>query len=324
MVRAASKSVEGLDLMARDEKRDVYLYAKALVAVRRGDALRAREVIQALRELVAAPPSPDAGPVLALARNLPAVVISADLIGVRYVDPELDASLRALFKSLRETVFTDGLETGRSLVTCHERRPNNWGTHAGAARLALALYLEDESEVERVAAVFRCFVGADHEGECPAFSFGGDPAQRDLSWQCDPEAPLGINASSCGRLSGVLADDQRRSGPLSWPPAKQNYVYESLQGLGVTAAMLDRQGIEAWTLGDAALRRAFDWLHAPQFLPTGKEPYPATGTEYGVSDDRWLPFLWNAAYNTSYPTEVPAEARVGKNLGFTDWTHAGR
>ncbi|HET9948150.1 MAG TPA: hypothetical protein VFQ22_04475 [Longimicrobiales bacterium] len=50
----------------------------------------------------------------------------------------------------------------------------------------------------------------------------------DVSWQCDPEHPVEINPSGCVRdghvLDGVIADDQRRSGPYSWPPKKENYL----------------------------------------------------------------------------------------------------
>ena len=41
----------------------------------------------------------------------------------------------------------------------HEQRPNNWGTHAGAARAAVALYLGDTAELSRTATVFRGWLG---------------------------------------------------------------------------------------------------------------------------------------------------------------------
>ena len=36
---------------------------------------------------------------------------------------------------------------GRTLQSTHEDRPNNWGTHAGASRAAVALYLRDAAEM---------------------------------------------------------------------------------------------------------------------------------------------------------------------------------
>ena len=41
---------------------------------------------------------------------------------------------------------------------------------------------------------------------------------------------------------GVLPDDQRRSGGFVWPPTKENYVWEALQGAIAQAVILHRAG----------------------------------------------------------------------------------
>ena len=56
-------------------------------------------------------------------------------------------------------------------------------------------------------------------------------------------------------IDGVLPDDQRRGGPFEWPPPRENYVYEALQGATVQAALLSRAGYDAWDWGDQALLR---------------------------------------------------------------------
>jgi hypothetical protein len=104
----------------------------------------------------------------------------------------------------------------------------------------------------------------------------------------------------------VLPDDQRRAGSFSWPPPKENYVYEALQGAVAQAVLLERAGHDPWSWGERALLRAFVWLHE-------EADYPAEG------DDTWLPHLVNDAYGTHFPAPVPS--RPGKGMGFSDWTH---
>ena len=107
-------------------------------------------------------------------------------------------------------------------------------------------------------------------------------------------------------VGGVLPDDQRRGGPFSWPPPRENYVYEALQGALVQAVILSRAGWHPWGWSDRALLRAFRWLHQ-------QANFPCEG------DDRWLPFLMNDFYATSFPARAPTSP--GKNMGFSDWTH---
>jgi hypothetical protein len=192
------------------------------------------------------------------------------------------------------------------LVECHEVRPNNWGTHCGATRAAIAAYLEDTAELARIAQVFRGFVG--DRASYAGFSFGGP--EDDLTWQCDATRPVGINRAGCTRagrtIDGVLPDDQRRAGSYTWPAAQENYVWEALQGLLAQAVILERAGYPVWDYEDRALLRAVRWLY-------DVNGYPPEG------DDEWLPHIVNRAYGTTFSAPVPA--RAGKNFGWTDWTH---
>jgi hypothetical protein len=166
----------------------------------------------------------------------------------------------------------------------------------------VAAYLGDSVELARTAEVFRSWVSGS-EGEA-AFEFG------ELSWQCDSLRPVGVNPVGCTRdgrsIDGVLPDDQRRAGPFAWPPSKENYVWEALQGAFVQAAILHRAGFPAFEWGDRALLRAVRWLHQ-------EAGYPAEG------DDTWQPHLVNHYYGTDFPAPIPSSP--GKNMGWTDWTH---
>ena len=238
------------------------------------------------------------GSILALGRELAAYVIAADLV-------KLPADKNTVFRAWLRRTRTEQL-LGRTLQSTHEDRPNNWGAHAGASRAAVAAYLGDTVELARTAQVLRGWLG--QRSVYAGFKWG------DLSWQCDPLRPVGINPAGCARngysIDGVLPDDQRKSGGFDWPPPRENYVWEALQGALVSAEILHRQGYDTYNWSNKALLRAYRWLHI-------QANYPATG------DDEWQSHVVNYRYRTTFPAPLPA--RSGKNMGWTDWTHgAGR
>ena len=173
--------------------------------------------------------------------------------------------------------------------------------------MAVAVYLKDEKELAQAAHVFKSWLGDRN-------SYAGLRYGADSSWQSDPKNPVGINpkgARKKGRnIDGVLPDDQRRAGSFSWPPPKENYVYEALQGALTQAVILHRAGYDAWNWGDRALLRAYKWLNEVA-------SYPAQG------DDTWQTFILDHYYGTSYSKGL-STSNFGKNIGFTDWTHGAR
>jgi hypothetical protein len=236
---------------------------------------------------------------LALGRELGAYVISADLIDLQSFNPTLDARFRTTLMALR-TIYTPGAAS--SIIDCHERRPSNWGSHCGATRIAIAAYLGDTADLARAAQVFKGYLG--DRAAYSGFEYG------DLSWQCDPTRPVGINPVGCVKnglsLDGVLPDDQRRGGTFTTSPPQENYVWEAMQGLVAQAVMLERAGYAPFEWSDRALLRAARWLHDVNGFPA-------------VGDDTWQPPVLNDAYGTSFPEQIPS--RAGKNVGWTDWTH---
>lgn len=108
-------------------------------------------------------------------------------------------------------------------------------------------------------------------------------------------------------MDGVLPDDQRRGGGFTWPPPREGYVWEALQGAVVQAAILHRAGFPAFEWQDRALLRAAEWLYR-------QAAFPPSG------DDEWQPYVINYFYGTDLPAPMPA--RPGKNVAWTDWTHA--
>ncbi len=289
----ADKPIGPPNLSNHEDSVNVAVLAKALVFARTGQEAYRQAVISAC---MAAMGTEQGGEALYVGRELLAYVLAADLVGLPPVE-------KATFQNWLRSVLTKNF-LGYTLRSSHETRPNNWGTHCGATRAAIARYLGDATELERTARVFKGWLGdrntyADFTFEAAA-----------LEWQANPEAPVGINplgAMKNGRLiNGVLPDDQRRSGPFVWPPPKENYVYGALQGALIQATILYRAGYDVFNWENQALRRALRWLY-------NEAQYPADG------DDKWIPHIINHFYGTRFAAPFPA--RPGKNAGWTDWLY---
>ncbi len=275
----------------QDNSHNIETLAKALVGIRLGDS-ETRE--DARHGIMSAIGTERGGRTLALGRNLAAYVIAADIVGLSSTD-------NSTFKEwLRETL-TETLD-GKTLVSTHEERPNNWGTHAGASRAAVAAYLEESGELARTSTVFSGWLG--FRDIYAGFKYG------DLSWQADPSRPVGVNPSGSMNdghsIDGALPDDMRRGGSFHWPPSGTGYPWEALQGAVLQAEILFQHGYDAWSWQDQAIMRAVVFLYSIGWAAEG--------------DDRWIPWLVEARYPTlSLVPERPAQ--YGKNFGFTDWLY---
>ena len=290
----ADKSVGTPNISNQDENTDIYVLAAGLVYARTGDAAYRTKAIAAIK---AAVQTENGGRTLALGRNLPGYVLAANLVDLPRFEPAFNENT---FKPWLRSLLTETLD-GQTLRSTHERRPNNWGTHAGAARVAIALYLGDSAELARAATVFHGWLG--DRSAYAGFQYG------DVTWQCDASKPVGINpvcVKGGHAIGGALPDDMRRGASFAWPPASTGYPWEALQGALLQAELLRRAGYDAWNWENKAL------LRASEFLYEGIG-WPATG------DDEWQPWIIDARYHTSYRDAAPA--RYGKNFGWTDWLY---
>lgn len=287
---------EDTDLGQRDSH-NVQTLANALVGERLDDDVYRDRALVGLETVMETPPE---GDLLAASRRLVTYAIAADILQLESLDPRFDRDFRRWLHEMRHHRF-DERSFGASIIDAAEARPNNWGTHAGASRVAAAVYLDDDDELERAAEVFQGWLG--DRNSYAEFEYGAS------DWQADPARPVGVNPAGSRiqghSVDGVLPDDQRRAGAFSWPPEQENYVWEALQGATVQAELLRRRGYPAWQWEDQAMLRAVEWLH-------DQAGYPAEG------DDRWIPWLVNQAYDRDFPAQ---ETSPGKNMGFTDWTH---
>lgn len=289
VLAAANQNVTTSALGDQDSPNNVVTLAKALVFVRKGEAKYRDETLTVLRHLINTGAS---GRTLALGRELAAYVVAADLVG-------LDQPMRAAFESQLRALRTKPLE-GRTLISTHEDRANNWGTHAGASRAAVAAYLGDRADLDRCAFVFRGWLGdlSAYRG----FKFG------DPGWQADKANPVGINrvgATISGHsVDGALPEEMRRGGAFKWPPPYQNYVGGGMSGVVAQAWFLHRAGYPAFEWADRAILRAVKFWHDNGHKFTG--------------DDAWLVAVTNKIYGRTDPVETVAP---GKGMGWTQWTH---
>lgn len=283
------------DLSDQDQANKVYVLAKALMYARTGESRYRDEVIDNLMNVIG---TEQGGRTLALGRGLATYVIAADLVNLP-AEPDQDRR----FREWLGAVLDEPLE-GVTLRSTSEQRANNWGTHAGASRTAIALYLGDSAELERTAQIFKGWLG-------DRSAYAGFVYEDDLSWQADPQQPVGINPKGAVKeghsIDGALPEEMRRGRGFRWPPKRTNYPWGALQGALVQAELLHRAGYPAWEWEDRALLRAVQFLY--------NIDWPAEG------DDEWQIWLVNHVYDTEFPAALPAQP--GKNMGWTDWTHAG-
>lgn len=298
-LKAAADSSAGTpDLSNQDSNTDVNVLAKALVYARTKTLSYRNQVMAALRAVVG---TEAGGRTLAAGRGVPAYVIAADLISLPTYNPTFNAGT---FRPWLKKLLTEDLQ-GDTLISTQETRPNNWGTHAGAARAAIAIYLGDRTQLARTARVFKGWLG--DRTSYAGFDFG------DLSWQCNPAKPVGIDPPGCIKggalIDGALPDDMRRGGTFRWPPAPTGYAWEAMQGAVVEAELLQRAGYPAWSWQNKALLRAARFLY-------NRAHWPAD------ANDDWQPWLLDYRYGTSFRTS--GKTHVGKNFGWTDWLYGRR
>ena len=322
-VKAAADGPLGeAEIADQDSNHDVLTMAVALVYARTGDEIYRGKAAEAIESAVG---TERGGRPLALGRNLLSYVIAADLIDLRSYDPAGEASFRQWLAAVRREPLRSTAVPDQTLIGNAERALNNWGGMTGSSRVAIDAYLGDERDLARAAKVMKGWLG--DRSAYPAIPgplFGPDDVGKgfraggyndDLSWQANPERPQGVNPKGAMKkghsIDGALPDDMRRGGSFRWPPVYTLYPREGLSGYVVLAELLYRQGYEVYGWEDRAL------LRATRFLYKLGRTFPA--------EEWWEPetpayWIINERYGTSFSVEV--SSRIGRNVGWTDWTHA--
>jgi len=306
MKSVADGSLGAPNLADQDTRHNIRTMAVALVYARTKDASYRAKAADAIMSSI----STESGArSLALGRNIAAYVISADLIDLKSYRSSDDQRFRTW---LRDVIRRTNAE-GKSVIDCHEKRPNNWGTMCGASRIAADVYLGDTSDLKRSAAVFKGWTG--DRSSYAGFSYG------DLSWQCNSSSPVGVNPKGCTKtdsetdlqqtqtcsIDGAQPDDMRRGGSFSCSPIFTDYAWGALSAALAQTEMLQRAGFDARNWQDQAM------LRAPKYLIETIKWSTSGATT-------WAPWLINKMYNTTYPTKSTSVSN--RLVSFTDWTHS--
>lgn len=300
VLNAANSSWGSACLYDNNCTHDVYTLAGALVSVRTGDSAMRAKTISGLQ----AATQSSLSRVLELSRGLQTYIIAADIIG--YHDPGFESWVRRMI-----TAPLQGHSGAGNLLETAEFSANNWGGHSRASLAAAALYLSDQTMLNAVTTAQKAFIGIPASGNLMTYT--------STNWHADSSNKAGVNRKGSVRsgvnISGVLPEDWRRAAEFQWPPSPSGYMWEGMQGYVVTSVILHRAGILSIASGDYALMRAMDILyHKGEAAINSSWSYPAEG------DDTWIPWVVNYYFNENrYPTQPSS---YGKNMGWTDWTHA--
>jgi hypothetical protein len=319
---AATVSPARPNLNDLEDETGHFVLAKALVAVRLGKSEFATdlrdEVVRLLEEAIG---SENGASALSVGRNLAMYVIAADIIDLHVTRPDFDEFVfKPWLRSLENMEFFD-----RTLRSCHEDRPNNWGTHCGASRIAAAAYLNDRAELAAAARIFQGWLGDrdSHAGftfDKTAFTWMSDAACPSSKLDCRPRPLNPPGATISGHsVDGVVVDDQRRSEKhrFRWPPKYTIYVYGALGGAVVQAGILQRFGFDTWHWSDEAIRRAVEWMFDNR---DGKKKWDTCDDE----DKRYVLDLVDRAYGSDFVNRMncsPKPSGPGRNIAWTSWTH---
>ena len=285
------------DLADQDTRHNLRTMGVALVYARTGNSSYRAKAADAIMSAIGTEGGARA---LAIGRNLAAYVIAADLIDFKNYRPSDESTFRSWLSTMRTRDFS-----GRTLISCHRDRPNNWGTMCGASRIAADIYLNDKSELDKAALVYRGYAG-------DRSAFAGFKFQSGaFTFMCDTSKPRPINPVGCIKgghdLSGAPVDDIQRAGNYKWPPSHTNYAWGGLSGAIAQAEMLHRAGYDAYNWESQAMLRGARFLHeVVNFSQSGATT--------------WVDWIINYRYNKNYSTS--STTMSSRLISFTDWTHA--
>lgn len=288
------------DLANQDNRATVKALAGALAYARTGIASYRTRV----RAVVMGAIGTEMGNALGLSRNLAPLVMAADLIRLRDFSTD-DAKFRSWLSAVR-TKNIGGHSRWYTLVGTHEDAPNNWGSFAGASRIAASLYLGDSADVQRAAQVLKGFLG--DRASWAKFQPMEGP---DLSWTCYTSATYTPVNGPCTKgghsLSGAVISDISRGGSFRWPPADVavSYQNESMQGIVLQAELLRRAGYDPYSWENQAIKRMAAFVSS----------YSGWNR---TSVTKHLPWVLDLRYGLSIPRVA---AGYGRAFGYTDWIY---
>lgn len=292
-MKAAAKGLRALSMNSVDGNGGANgsLLAAAYLAAATGDADLKGAVVKVIADAMA--PTAKRGRTLEQARNLAPFALALGALDEHALD--------AMLKAERDRV----MPSQGSVRDCQRKRPNNWGTCSGLARVAVDAHIGDLDDLADAAKVFLGWVG--DRSAYTGFTYGS------LDWQANPTQPVGINWAGAKRgsvlVDGILPDDQRRQSEHGSKPrfpvyACENYVWQAAGEVFMTALILRANGYpDVFTWADHALQRMYVSLAAHDCEASGDDAWQYANAQMvgvTISHDGYAP---------------------GKSAGWTDWLY---
>ena len=299
MLAIAEGDLDRADVADQDSMHDTNTLACALAAARTGSAELRGKAMDAMTSAIG---TEENARWLAIGRNLGAYVIAADVLGVRS-GPIYDWLAGFLTRTLRDNNTDEQVPAG------NWSSGSNASAQMGFVTAALCVYTNDSARLVSSWDGYRRYCG---DRTSPV-----SEASNSDAWQVTPSDPVGIQdkgATKEGcRLDGAIGNDMSRGGGDICSPTWTQYPWVGLEGAVPAALVFARAGYPAWEVGDAAIRRALDYLW---FLrqTTGNADW------FDGSRSNECVYLVNRAYGTRFPCSRPVAG--GRTIGFSDWTHA--
>lgn len=307
MKGVADASLGTADLCDQNEDHHLRTLAAALVYARTGTASYKTKAQAGLMTAITTQRVGCGNAVLALGRQLTAYVLAADFIDLSGAS---ETTFRTWLSAIR-TKIIGGHSVWNSLRTTHRSSANNWGAHAGAARIAASLYLGDTTDVANAALVTQGFLGDRSAYASFTHKLGSD----DLSWACGTASTYTPVNKACTKsgidVSGAVVADISRAGSLTWPPGSTgiSYQVDSVAAMGLQVELLYRNGYgSAWGWSSSALKRAAQLVQ--RSAASGGDGWNETNASSQI------PWLLNVRYGTFLPTR---SVTMGRSIGFASW-----
>lgn len=300
------------DLGNGDSLVQTQVLAAALIYARTGDQQYKIKVENAIKQ---APGTEDHSPVvLDLTRTIYGYVIAADLVQMPQSTVCNNGQTWLQFLQIIRTKVLPIGDTGRwtTLENTSANTSSNWGTYALGSHLAVSYALNDQVGIQRDLDIFKRFLG---DTTSPAAPFEPSAGYRynnnGATWDMTPTMQRGINPdSSTDSRNGALIEDVLRNWNYPSNPCCTvdsygiGYQKESIDAYLSTAQLFKAHGIDLRTFQNSAMLRAFKF-------------YMDNGGHNDVSIARYLPYVFNYWYGTSYSTA--SGDYMGRHLGYGSW-----
>lgn len=301
---ADAASDKGANVADMNEDQDITILAVALVAARTGDAAYRGRAIKMLIASIGSEKNAGAD-FLAFGRNLTALIIAADLLGIR------EGAIYDWLAGFMTRRFSDDHHTNKTLPDVAWASGSNASSQEGAVYAALAVYTGNKAALADSWDGFRRFCGDRTSPRTMTANAWAQPFLEGVN-KSDPVGilPKGTTVNGC-TVDGAVPNDVARENGTPCEPKYTYYGNTGAQGWVPAAVLFHRQGYKAFEIQDQAIKRAYlYWKHLAKDDPQWDDPKKSPEIRHLL---KW-------AYR-DLDIEIVYPTGADRTVGFTGWTH---